>query len=435
MISKRLSSQVRRIIHRLKERVANRPHARAVAGTASTNVAITLLGSAAGLLFARVLGPTYRGDLAVILQWPATIGTLASVGITESTCYFVARRPIEARSIMWTATAAALLTGLVLAIAGPWIASVIGRNDQVVEPLTWIFALSPLYIAGGVWLSTLQATSIRHWNVSRLSQPLIYFFGAVVLWWVGALTLVGAVVVFAASLVIQSLYLLIRSRHEVGSFSRPQARWLGPLYGYGTKVFLTTVPRLVNWNLDLLLLSIWPGVTAAKLGNYVVAVSLSSLVSPVAQAFGSIAFPRIARAHEESDRQRIERLSLIGTGVSSGLIITAVCVAAPVVVPVLLGHGYHSSIVALWILAPGAIFLAMNQTLTAILQGRGRPLVASVAEGIGAICTVLLLTLLIPHFGINGAAAASTMAYGITMSYLLWERHRTRVSLIHDESR
>jgi len=336
---------------------------------------------------------------------------------------------------MWTATAAALLTGLVLAIAGPWIASVIGRNDQVVEPLTWIFALSPLYIAGGVWLSTLQATSIRHWNVSRLSQPLIYFFGAVVLWWVGALTLVGAVVVFAASLVIQSLYLLIRSRHEVGSFSRPQARWLGPLYGYGTKVFLTTVPRLVNWNLDLLLLSIWPGVTAAKLGNYVVAVSLSSLVSPVAQAFGSIAFPRIARAHEESDRQRIERLSLIGTGVSSGLIITAVCVAAPVVVPVLLGHGYHSSIVALWILAPGAIFLAMNQTLTAILQGRGRPLVASVAEGIGAICTVLLLTLLIPHFGINGAAAASTMAYGITMSYLLWERHRTRVSLIHDESR
>jgi len=185
MNSKRWSSQVRRPIHELKERAANRPHARAVAGTAGTNVAVTSLGSVAGLLFARVLGPTYRGGLAVILQWPATIGTLASAGITESTCYFVARRPIEARSIMWTAIAAALFTGLVLAIAGPWMASVIGRNDQVVEHLTWILALSPLYIAGGVWQSTLQATSIRHWNVSRLSQPLIYFFGAVVLWWVG----------------------------------------------------------------------------------------------------------------------------------------------------------------------------------------------------------------------------------------------------------
>jgi len=64
----------------------------------------------------------------------------------------------------------------------------------------------------------------------------------------GRLTLVGAVVVFAASLVIQSLYLIIRSRHEVGSFSRPQTRWLGPMYGYGAKVFLTTVPRLANWN-------------------------------------------------------------------------------------------------------------------------------------------------------------------------------------------
>jgi hypothetical protein len=67
MNSKRLSLQVRRAIHGLKERAVNRPHARAAAGTASTNVAITLLGSVAGLLFARVLGPTYRGDLAVIL--------------------------------------------------------------------------------------------------------------------------------------------------------------------------------------------------------------------------------------------------------------------------------------------------------------------------------------------------------------------------------
>ena len=74
---------------------------------------------------------------------------------------------------MWIATAAALLTGLVLAIAGPWIASVIGRNDQVAEHLTWIFVLSPLYVTGGVWQSTHQATSIHPTQTTQWKKQLL----------------------------------------------------------------------------------------------------------------------------------------------------------------------------------------------------------------------------------------------------------------------
>ena len=67
------------MINQLVERVASRPHARAVAGTAGANVAITLIGSLGGLFIARVLGPTRRGDLVIILQWPAIIGTMAGI--------------------------------------------------------------------------------------------------------------------------------------------------------------------------------------------------------------------------------------------------------------------------------------------------------------------------------------------------------------------
>jgi len=200
------------------------------------------------------------------------------------------------------------------------------------------------------------------------------------------------------------------------------------MYAYGSKVWLSTVPRFVNVSVDQLVLSVWPGVTAAELGNYVVAVSLSSLVLPVSQAFGSVAFPRIARAHSEADALRIERVSLAGAGVSATVIIAAVCALAPVLVPVVFGNGYQNSIAVLWLLAPGAVFLAMNQVLGDILQGRGRPLVISVAEGIGAVVTVVLLAALIPPFGIRGAAVASTVAYGVVMVLLLWATHRARVS-------
>lgn len=419
---------VGRTINRFVKRVSSRPHARSVAGTAGANIASTLIGSLGGLLLARVLGPTHRGDLVTILVWPAMTASIASLGIDQATCYWMSKRPREGRAIMSTAVIAGLLTGLVIAVAGPWIASAIGRNDQVVRSLTFLFALSPLYIASGVWLSALQATSIIRWNVARLTQPLVYLAGVLCFWGTGALTLTGAVGAFAGSLVVQSLYSLMSARREVGHHCRPELGLLRPLYSYGSKVWLSTVPRFVNISVDQLVLSVWPGVTAAELGNYVLAVSLSSLALPVSQAFGSVAFPRIARAHSEADALRIERVSLVGTGVSAAVIIAAVCALAPVLVPVVFGNGYQNSIAVLWLLAPGAVFLAMNQVLGDILQGRGRPLLVSIAEGIGSVVTVVLLAALIPSFGIRGAAVASTVAYGVVMVFLLWATRRARVS-------
>jgi len=190
---------------------------------------------------------------------------------------------------------------------------------------------------------------------------------------------------------------------------------------------------LVNVSLDQLLLSVWPGVTAAELGNYAVAVLLSQLVMPVSQALGSVAFPRIAQAHGEAGVRRIERLSLAGTAVSATVTIAAVSAMAPILVPVVFGSGFRSSIVALWLLAPGAVFLAMNQVLGSILQGRGRPLVISIGQGIGAVFTLALLTTLIPRFGIRGAAVASTVAYGVVMVVLLRGLRRARVSSSNSE--
>jgi O-antigen/teichoic acid export membrane protein len=416
------------MINQLVERVASRAHARAVAGTAGANVAITLIGSLGGLFIARVLGPTGRGDLVIVLQWPAMIGTMAGVAVNQATCYWMSKRPSEARSIMWTAATAALLTGLIVAVAGPWMASAIGRNDQVVRSMTFIFALSPLYIAGGVWMSALQATTITGWNVARVTQPLFYLAGVTCLWGAGALTLTGAVGAFAGSLIVQALCSLMLARREVGHYRHPELRLLRPLYAYGAKVWFAIVPVLLNVSVDQLVLSVWPGVTAAALGNYVLGVSLSNLVLPVTQAFGTVAFPRIARAQGEADARQIERWSLVGAAAAATVIVAAVCALAPLLVPVVFGNGYRRSIVVLWLLAPGAVFLAINQVLAGILLGRGRPLFMSAAEGIGVVFTVVLLVVLIPRFGIRGAAVTSTVTYGAVMVLLFWGIHRARVS-------
>jgi O-antigen/teichoic acid export membrane protein len=399
---------------------------RATAGTAGVNIAIMLVGSVGGLFLARALGPTHRGDLVAILQWPAMIGSVVSLGITQSTCYWISRRPDKSIPLMSTAVAASLATGVVIAALGPWLAGVIGRNAEVRSDLALVLALTPVYIAGGVWISALQATSIWRWNLTRALQPLVYLFAVVGLWSLGKLTLITVVAAFAISVAGQALYAAIVARRVIGRHTWPDPSLLGPLYAYGSKVWLSSVPQLVNVSVDQLVLSVMPSVIAAQLGNYTVAASLSWLALPASTAFGSVAFPRIARIAGAGAILRIERISLIGAGLTAGTTIGLICLLAPAVVPTLFGNGYRDAIIALWLLAPGTVFLALNRVLGDVLQGRGKPLIRSAGEGLGAIVTIALLFALIPRYGIRGAAVASSVTYAVVFSFLLLGLYRVR---------
>ena len=47
------------------------------------------------------------------------------------------------------------------------------------------------------------------------------------------------------------------------------------------------------------------------------------------------------------------------------------------------------------------------------IRGLGRPLVPAQAELVGALCTGVLLAILVPPLGIEGAAIASTVSYSL----------------------
>jgi O-antigen/teichoic acid export membrane protein len=59
------------------------------------------------------------------------------------------------------------------------------------------------------------------------------------------------------------------------------------------------------------------------------------------------------------------------------------------------------------------------------VKGLGRPMVVSVSEVAGLAATALLLRVLVPPFGIVGAALASLGAYALTTVVLLWGLQRS----------
>ncbi len=76
------------------------------------------------------------------------------------------------------------------------------------------------------------------------------------------------------------------------------------------------------------------------------------------------------------------------------------------------GHRFDDSVQALWWLLPGTVALTGSKVLTSYIFSQGRPLVNTGITCVSLVVTVAALLALVPPFGVNGAAAASSLAYG-----------------------
>ncbi len=412
-------------------RLSRRSFLAPVAGTALSNVVVTSLGTVGGLLIARSLGASLRGEFAAVMAWTTFVSSLLVFGLPQATCYWVSREPRDASATVLTASLLAFGLGLAVAAIGFAAAPLIARSSAVLVGLRVLFGLMPLMMLSAVWGGALQSLRIKRWNLMRAVQPVSYLALVVGFMWRGSLTIETAIAGLIISLVLQFV--------AAASFTRPllslRARLapVRPLMAYGVRTAAAGVPWLVNARLDQVILSI--SVTSAALGNYAIAVSVTLLAAPVATAFGAVALPRIAGTATGEEGRRIQRLAIVGSLLAAGAVLAPMAVLAPALLPRLFGDSFRAAVTPLRILAVGTMMYVVNYVMTDVLRGWGRPLQPALAQGVGAAVTVGLLAILVPTFGINGAAAASTVAYtvvAIILGYML-RRVRAQETMASDQ--
>jgi O-antigen/teichoic acid export membrane protein len=395
-----------------------------VGRTAAFNVVTTLASAIVGVLLARVLGPRGRGDYAALTAMFTIVLATFELGLATAVVFFTAR----SRLLADTQVRTALVLLLPLSVAAGGFVSLAAFTSLGVpgDRRTGLFL-----IAGCVAVSflatpaifALQALELRQWNLVRLAQPLLY---AAVLVLAGRflnLDVPRVIALLGLTLVLQGAlawWLYRRTSVPQGAFSR---RAVGPLLRYGLSDLASTAPNALNGRLDQIVLAVL--VSSSALGQYAVAVSLSVLVSPIAAAFGNVAFPRIARGDqsEATLRHALRGSMLVGLAGSCGIV-----VAAPVLVPVLYGPGFQAVPRLLAVLAPGAVFYVVNPVLADVLRGFGRPGSVAASQWAGVLITVPGLIILVPHFGALGAAITSSITYFAVHVLLRVYLRRTRAA-------
>ena len=252
----------------------------------------------------------------------------------------------------------------------------------------------------------------------RLSQPLMYAVSMLALHIGDALSLRSACTTLTLTVTAQAVfaYFLCRGAELVGGNANRQL--VRPLLGYGTSQVASSAPSALNARLDQLVMS--QVVSAEALGVYAVATSLTSLAIPLAAAIGSVSFPRLARRQSQDGTQTLQRTAILGGLATSLVVLIIVSASAWWIIPTVFGADFSAAIELTWWLAPGGVCLATSLVAGDLLRGRGQPLAAAKAQGVGLVVTVILLACLLPTLGTRGAAIASDLAYATALVIMLF---------------
>lgn len=398
------------------------------------NSVLAFLPHVAGLFFglltsivtARYLGASGRGVLTLVLMALGVLLLVADGGVSASITYLVSANRLNRRQALRLCLGASICLGLVSwgLAALAWQPLATRALDGVSLPqYAAAIAALPAMLFATFW-SRLSMAQGDFTAVLRL-QSLLSAGGLVLALAVLPLAELGVFeLVLCLSLMhwIAAAALLIGER---GSHHMPGGLPDGVLRemaSYSTRSYLGSLVSYATLRIDAFVLNAYWG--SAAVGRYTIAVTLTEKLWLVDSSVGQAALPEVvSREHEQAARlvAAANRAVIALTG-AGGLLLF---VAAPTIIEVLYGVEYSPAVGAIRILIPGAVAYASGRTLLHYHQGHlARPGVVSLVMGVSAVIGIGLYFLLIPDWGIYGAAGASSISYlsVFVMASLLFTR-------------
>jgi O-antigen/teichoic acid export membrane protein len=381
---------------------------------------IQCINVATGVILARELGPSSRGELAAIILWPSILAAVGSIGVSDAATYVAARKEGSIGELFGTLIVIAAVQSILLVGIGASIYPfILGRHHEMNLGAAYLFLLFiPIYLVYAYVVCLLNGLQVfLRFNILRVLPIVGPALGLGVLALRGELTIESGVIAY---LIGNSVALLAAVLTFICSFRplhiRPERTLSREMLSYGIRSHTTAIASLLNQRLDQLLISVF--LAPARLGLYVTAVTFTSPTNLIGSSVSLVALPVLARM--EPGKQR--------TAAASRYVAYALGASIIVTIPILLftsqligfffGSAFVAASSACRILLLAGIVLTLNRVFGSVLKAVGRPLDAGIAESAGVVATMGSLAILLPRFGLIGAAAASLLAYGVVSAWM-----------------
>lgn len=272
----------------------------------------------------------------------------------------------------------------------------------------------PFALVGAALLGLLNGRrEMKKYSIAIIIQAVLMLFISLLSIYIGygVPGLMGGIVL---SSLVSCLYLVSVTRSYFEISFENYFQTTKKMLIFGAQIFGTNAINRINYQADIIIIGYF--LTAADVGYYGVASGFSKFFWIIPQAIQTITYPATAVYWKNNYNSALQ------TMIDKSMKYTA-CLLFPIglgmvffakeIITMMFGGGFVSSVLPLQILIVGTVIFGLIKAIGGSVTAVGRPDLGLKVVGVSAAVNIALNILLIPYFGISGAAIATVISLSI----------------------
>lgn len=386
-------------------------------------------------IIARTYGAEGSGAYTIALLLPTILASLLNMGIAPANVYYLATSKVTTLTA-WNRIlklyTVIVLIGLTIGIIG---LQIFAEKWFPGIPSLWLwlaltsFPVTLLLLFISSFFQGLQ--KFKQLNLTLLLQPLLtlvlvvllIFTGIKSVGWILSAYLAGSIIALYFAFRTLRPYLLPSGEDELNDYGNA-------ILNYGYKAHLSNILAFINYKSDIFLVNFFMG--PASVGIYIISIQLSERLWLLSQSVSSVLLPKLSQLSGDEDLRG--KLTPLITRWVLWVTLLAATFLAIIAIPLIyfiFGEDFLGAFIPLLILLPGTVLGAASRILANDIAARGRPELNMYTSFFVVLINIFGNILLIPEWGISGAAMATSVAYSINFLLRLVMYNRfTKIPII-----
>jgi len=338
---------------------------------------------------------------------------ILNLGLGTGVTFFISKKDYSADSTYFTSLLIALIQGVFgsILLFVFWKTSFLLTEEFIVDfsellPLLILIPLNAiLFYTERTLIGKSQFIFI---NYMTLLQPILYLSSISVIYFFGQITVISVLYCILFYNSVRTVISVVKVLKQINIQLSWNKLFIKQILSYGLKGWFGRLALAFNLRIDQFFLG---SISSYFLGVYVIAVQLAEIIWIIPDSLGPVLFNQISAEKDESKQlmlvEKIHRILFFLVG----FLAIAAGVIGFVFIPVVFGEEYAGSVMPFLFILPGIVMQTSVKILTKIFAGRGKIEYNSMITLFGMGISVLLYYLLIPKYGVLGAAVGSSIGY------------------------
>ncbi|MFN3916645.1 MAG: oligosaccharide flippase family protein [Flavobacteriales bacterium] len=386
------------------------------------------LGVISGVFITRILGPEGKGVHSIMFANLELLALFLSFGADLGIVYFMSNKKIAPEKLaglaFWTIVISVILAFMMIFLSGKnWNIFFPEKYDGlfyqlflfVIFCITLINGLCASFLKGAMQFKRINRIMLFNSVINVLGFGLLYLLRSSLPFEAGIKSvLIASILMLTLNSVfwIYSFLKLINIKPDIWGINKMHIKLF---YGYTIVGFMGMVVNFFNYRLDIWMVSYYKG--EEQLGYYTLAVNVAQFMLLFSRTMGVIMLPYLSEKSNDERKELFVLFSRINTTITLGFLLIFL-VVGQLVIPLLYGQVFIASVPSFYILIFAVFFTCISQLQTTYFASNNMNMQCLNSNILALSATVLFNFLLIPKYGIIGAAYATLISYSVNFAYL-----------------